>query len=691
MTIKTRLTLLISILVVTVSVTLGTISVVMSTRIVVYNTEEWMLNEAIMGASLVSSFLQSRLDFLQGLANFEQVQSMNRTLQIMVLYSHIEDMGFEDIAIIDTNFNARYIKSGEEISLNNRNYVQKALKGEQAISDVMQPEGTAMSTAHPILNYVVPIYYYNEIVGALLARTPASELTNLITIIKARGNSYSYVINSNGTIMSHAAYPEMVLQNPIETARTNPAMKPLADAIQFMIGKNRGNVNYLSNAKTMISAFALMPNFDMMLVLVSERDSLMGNVYLLRNIVIIIVIIAVLAGIGLALYVAIFLSKRFTNLRNAITNVGNGDLTQKVKILVHDEIGAIATSLNQTSDKMRHLVKTIKEKTLSISAIGNELSENMIQTAESTNQINSNVENINKRMLNQSESVTKTSSTIKQMISTINKLSDNVDTQSESVTQSSSAIEQMLASIQSVTQTLIKNSENVKFLSKASDAGRSGLQDVAGDIQEISRESEGLLEINAVMENIAGQTNLLSMNAAIEAAHAGDAGKGFAVVADEIRKLAESSSEQSKTISEVLKKIKESIDKIIESTNEVLNKFGAIDKGVKTVSQQEDHIRASMEEQSAGSKQILESISRLNELTRQVKNSSSEMRKGSQQVMQETHNLEQVTAEITSAMKEMENGTSKIDKAVKRVDENSNQNKNNISVLMEEVGKFKIE
>ncbi|MDR0723154.1 MAG: methyl-accepting chemotaxis protein, partial [Treponema sp.] len=145
--------------------------------------------------------------------------------------------------------------------------------------------------------------------------------------------------------------------------------------------------------------------------------------------------------------------------------------------------------------------------------------------------------------------------------------------------------------------------------------GRTGLQEVANDIQEIERESAGLLEINAVMENIASQTNLLSMNAAIEAAHAGEAGKGFAVVADEIRKLAESSSEQSKTISTVLNKIKESINKITTSTAEVLLNFEAINEGVKTVTDQETTVRNAMEEQGIGSKAILESIASLNEIT----------------------------------------------------------------------------
>jgi methyl-accepting chemotaxis protein len=181
------------------------------------------------------------------------------------------------------------------------------------------------------------------------------------------------------------------------------------------------------------------------------------------------------------------------------------------------------------------------------------------------------------------------------------------------------------------------------------------------------------------------------MNAAIEAAHAGEAGKGFAVVAGEIRKLAESSGEQSKTISAVLKKIKTSIDKITASTDNVLNKFEAIEGGVKTVSDQETNIRDAMEEQGAGSKQILEAIGQLNEITRQVKGGSEEMLRGSKEVIAESKNLELASQEITGGMNEMAAGAEQINRAVNRVNELSGRNRDNIDVLVREVSRFKVE
>jgi len=367
------------------------------------------------------------------------------------------------------------------------------------------------------------------------------------------------------------------------------------------------------------------------------------------------------------------------------------DLTKRISICSVDELGTIAGMVNAFCKHLGLGILNIRNETDTLSDIGNSLSSNMNDTAAAVNEITANVQSIKSLILSQSAGVSETHATMEQLVVNINKLNNHVENQSGDISQVSSSIEEMIANIDSVTGTLVSNAGNVKTLQDASEVGRAGLQEVASDIQEIARESEGILEINSVMANIASQTNLLSMNAAIEAAHAGETGKGFAVVADEIRKLAESSGEQSKTIGTVLKKIKGSIDKIKHSTENVLNKFEAIDSSVRTVAQQEENIRNAMEEQGTGSKQILEGIGRLNEITRQVKDGSNEMHEGAKEVIRESENLEKATAEISSGMNEMATGAEHINSAVNHVNEISGRNREAIDVVIREVSQFKAE
>ncbi|MCL2556954.1 MAG: methyl-accepting chemotaxis protein [Treponema sp.] len=405
------------------------------------------------------------------------------------------------------------------------------------------------------------------------------------------------------------------------------------------------------------------------------------------------IIVAAAACILLTTLIIRNIVKPISAVTSALKDIseGEGDLTKVLTVNTKDEMGELSRYFNMTLKKIKGLVVTIKGEAARLSEIGVDLANNMNETAASMNEITATIGSIKSLIVTQSASVSEANATMGEVASNINRLSGHIENQGSHISQTSSAIEQMVANINSVTETLVRNSSNVMTLKDASEVGRFGLHEVNADIREIARESEGLLEINQVMQNIASQTNLLSMNAAIEAAHAGDSGRGFAVVADEIRKLAENSSAQSKTIGIVLKKMKDSIDKITHSTENVLDKFEAIDASVGLVAEQGTSIRDAMEEQQVGGRQVLSGIMQVNDMTGRVKTGSGEMLVGAKEVILEGSRLEKSTQEITSGISEIVAGAQQINVAVDHVNRISIQNRESIEHLVQEVSRFKVE
>jgi methyl-accepting chemotaxis protein len=546
-----------------------------------------------------------------------------------------------------------------------------------------------------ITSLTIPIVHDGRVIGVTGVDLELTDIQHMTEEIKPYGAGVVGIFSKQGIIVAHPDPSRLGKQmRETEAAMVGEYLPTLVDAV--------------TNSKDVSSTFfspALSAQFNIVVHPRSIGNSdtpwavailvpsavIMAPVYAMVRFLIIIGVI-VLAAVTIVVFI---ISRSITaplkSMEKVFNVIGEGDFTPTLTSHSKDEIGNISRSFNGTLEKIRKLIKTIKNQATSLSGIGSDLASNMNNTAAAVNEITANIQSIKGRVVSESASVTETNATMEQLTQNIDRLEHLIEKQSSNVSQASAAIEEMVANTASVTETLIKNAANVKTLQDASGVGRTGLQDVAADIQEIARESEGLLEINAVMENISSQTNLLSMNAAIEAAHAGESGKGFAVVAGEIRKLAESSSKQSKTISDVLKKIKSSIDKITKSTENVLNKFEAIDTSVKTVAQQEENIRNAMEEQGQGSKQILSSIGELNEITGQVKAGSHEMLIGAKEVINESHNLEKQTQEITSGMNEMATGADQINTAVNHVNDISSQNREGIDILVKEVARFKVE
>jgi methyl-accepting chemotaxis protein len=535
----------------------------------------------------------------------------------------------------------------------------------------------AVTISVPIINKRL-----NEAVGAIIGRLDIGMVQPLIeqTIKTLEEVTSAVIYSDNGFILANYM-PEFIGKQIDEETQYGKQLNDVKTAIKN--AKEWEGEEFDPELKTnMIMAIANIPigasPTTWSIMIGTTETYILKDVNALRSFVIMLASIAIVVAVVIIYLVLNSTTKPIVRVANTLKDIseGEGDLTQTVNISSKDEVGDLAGYFNKTLEKIKNLVFLIKSQAGVLKDIGNNLASNMTETAAAINEITSNIQSVKGRVINQSASVTETNATMEQVIANINKLNGH--------------IEKMGANVSSVTNTLLNNAANVKTLQEASEVGKTGLQEVATDIQEISRESEGLMEINAVMENIASQTNLLSMNAAIEAAHAGEAGKGFAVVADEIRKLAESSSEQSKTIGNVLKKIKESIDKITKSTETVLTRFESIDSGVRTVADQEESVLNAMEKQGEGGKQTSGSTS-LTEITKQVMTGSEEMLEGSQEVVKESQNLERVTQEITAGMNEMATGAEQVNVAVHNVNDMAVKNRESIDSLLKEVSRFKVE
>jgi len=385
------------------------------------------------------------------------------------------------------------------------------------------------------------------------------------------------------------------------------------------------------------------------------------------------------------------LSGRIIDIKQMMEKISNQDLTVRIPEQAKDELTTLSRHLNKVLILFSSFIKDVDNAAIHAGELKDTVAAGTTESASSLNQITQSIESIRTQFGKLNDYVGNTANSVHSIVDIINRLSERIASQDTEVDNSSSSIEQMNAAIQNITELSNSRKNHADEISRIITEGGEKVNSTNEYMRTINSEISGIMEIIEIINGISEQTNILSMNAAIESAHAGEAGKGFSVVAEEIRTLAESTTENARKIEESLNAITTKIKQALTTSEESRSLFTDINNGINQLTEALAEISGSMTELSQGSNEILNVTNTISSNTKEIKESFSDITEKTKNIQKAMNETSVISNEVTTGMEEIEQGSKEVLYAVQNIQENSEESKIRMEKLHKTVRTFTIE
>lgn len=501
--------------------------------------------------------------------------------------------------------------------------------------------------------------YKSSLLGVGAADLILNDLTDLVNGFSISKNNNIYLVDENGLFITNKDAEKITAENYFDNSLISKSGYNARNYLDgkthsFIVDKNYYSVSPCEGTPWFVVAEGPVSDFT------ASSNTLTGFLLLIVLIVSAVVIIC-------ALSFSKIIGGIFSSLSANCKKLAKGDFSVEFKDSSIKEASELALAFESVSQSIGNMIEKTKDAVISVENMTESLSDtsNLINssldiTVDSISQIDNNIST-------QNNSVSKVNENVLDIVSEMEGFSTEIENQNKLITESVSSIEWMMQNVVTLRENISAASVQVSELVNSSSENKNIISASTEQIRNVKKESEALLQMNNVISAVAGKTNLLAMNAAIEAAHAGDAGKGFAVVADEIRKLAETSAVQAKSSNAYLSSIQAKIDEVADTSNKVDLGFGKTIEYIKEIEMVFARLEKATAEQGDKANEILKSVDEIMNSTNKVKDDTVKISSKTEQTLQECKTLQNVTGNVNSGLESCRKAAQSLQNSSKQI------------------------